>query len=622
VAGNQDHTIQKVHFQVQIKDQGAAYDLQTRLMEAFNRTVLPELDALFDEFAPAGTVIEIDRLECGLGKIEAGALDAQMPRLMVAAVREAMEKLLFASGQEAKSTFSRRSEQESKLADFVAFVTEGKQLWPQGTQGMSPSEIASQLIEQQPENFLAELRRLASDNRAIERFVLQIDVPIVLRILRALDQDLESTANLFMTRVETLAQHAAWMPQNAQRQKAWVLHWLLSNALNSKQIPQNFQWGVMSELTRHGQQSGWIKAASLQAWLNAGPGHDLRSFLWKGFQTMPANTLGGILAQRFSFKDHHLASGTAMLDEFSRAVLSGWADRLQTGPLIESEWEKLLLANFNTVLALDGKDPKGKTKGKSGIGRQAETTPAISEGQLQKEGLVQEKSQVAGLEDESGSETTLDEDTRNKALESKLPTQKTGLPEPPSEVPAPNENPLTKEGSNPPSQEAGFEDTTLVQAAETLLEDGIPLAKVQSMPPGLQAGLEDSSSVPASEFLPENELGSRVQTTGTKDGGEVESTVMDREQGLGQHPGDEQPISMEQSEAEVHTRLMEVKKLLEEIEASALAEAPLDGMGQNVAPIVLGLEPMDSTPVPAVESEGQVSQKQAIELEPAQKITR
>jgi hypothetical protein len=94
------------------------------------------------EFAPAGTVIEIDRLDCGLGKIEAGALETHMPRMLVEAVREAMEKLLFSSGQEATSTFSRRNEQESKLADFMAFVKEGKQLWPQGAQGMPPSEIA------------------------------------------------------------------------------------------------------------------------------------------------------------------------------------------------------------------------------------------------------------------------------------------------------------------------------------------------------------------------------------------------------------------------------------------------------------------------------------------------
>jgi hypothetical protein len=170
----------------------------------------------------------------------------------------------------------------------------------------------------------------------------------------------------------------------------------------------------MSELTRHGLQAGWIKAASLQAWLHARP-RACPALLPLAKVSKPCLPIPSAASWHSAFpsKDHASRLGsTALLDEFSRAVLSGWADRLQTGPLPAMEWEKLLLANFNTVLALDGKDPKGKTKGKSGIGLQPETTPAISEGQLQKEGLVQEKSQVGGLEAESGSETTLDEDDK------------------------------------------------------------------------------------------------------------------------------------------------------------------------------------------------------------------
>lgn len=94
-AGN-NHLLQKVTFEIGLREQDGAFEIQNRITNAFRSGLLQELESLFNRIAREDEVITIDKIEINLGNLSTAKLEED---LFVTANRE-MENFLVSVEQE------------------------------------------------------------------------------------------------------------------------------------------------------------------------------------------------------------------------------------------------------------------------------------------------------------------------------------------------------------------------------------------------------------------------------------------------------------------------------------------------------------------------------------------
>lgn len=72
---NEPHKIVRQTLDIQVFEDKDVYNLQTKVRDVYYEQLLPILNAQFDQIAPEGTTIKIDRLEIDLGEISVHSLD-------------------------------------------------------------------------------------------------------------------------------------------------------------------------------------------------------------------------------------------------------------------------------------------------------------------------------------------------------------------------------------------------------------------------------------------------------------------------------------------------------------------------------------------------------------------
>lgn len=75
---NNSHLLQKVTFEIGLASQDGAFEIQTRISNAFQSRILKELEKLFDRKVGGNRVITIEKMEINLGSLSAARLEEDL----------------------------------------------------------------------------------------------------------------------------------------------------------------------------------------------------------------------------------------------------------------------------------------------------------------------------------------------------------------------------------------------------------------------------------------------------------------------------------------------------------------------------------------------------------------
>src|SRR5262249_7023113 len=110
------HRVCRTVFDLRLADAKNAFRHRQRIEELFHRAVVPVLEEAFDATAPHDEVLDIDRLEIDLGRVDPDGLDERLLRDVVLRQLEGRLQRIASSDREVKSVAA------SALDTLVAFL--------------------------------------------------------------------------------------------------------------------------------------------------------------------------------------------------------------------------------------------------------------------------------------------------------------------------------------------------------------------------------------------------------------------------------------------------------------------------------------------------------------------
>ncbi|HAS46063.1 MAG TPA: hypothetical protein DCS93_36610 [Microscillaceae bacterium] len=88
------HIIKKQIFEVEVKGQEKAWDIQQKLGEIFQKQVLPALNQALNKLSPPNVIHRIDQLEIDLGKIRLDHLEEDVTQVVQKVIQQSFQKVL------------------------------------------------------------------------------------------------------------------------------------------------------------------------------------------------------------------------------------------------------------------------------------------------------------------------------------------------------------------------------------------------------------------------------------------------------------------------------------------------------------------------------------------------
>lgn len=222
------HIIQRSHLKIKVRDQHSAYDIQTRVIEAFESKGMLALEEEMDRLAPAGEIISLDSLRLDLGDIALDDLEDRLPQLLVLRLREAFMQAISDAGQEPKTEVKQADAMAADLALLLRFLEQGTAGWEISVAGFDASTLLGSILDAQPAALIGALRSRLQQRHVRERLSLQFAQAQILRILDLLQPHLGALAAPLYMRLEALSAELSVFPQSAARRKALVLNYLLA----------------------------------------------------------------------------------------------------------------------------------------------------------------------------------------------------------------------------------------------------------------------------------------------------------------------------------------------------------------------------------------------------------
>ena len=168
------HLIEEVVFDVTFDTTALALEQQDRIQSFLTEKLLPAIDELFNRYSDADTVLNLDTVEIDLGDVPAGDFRNEITRR----VTEQLGILLQEKRQQAKRTpaagtalISRGMANLEQLEDFLMH---GTLHWHADvTNDQLHEDLLDRVLQDNPAEFAAYLKRSAQRETLIERLVLQ-----------------------------------------------------------------------------------------------------------------------------------------------------------------------------------------------------------------------------------------------------------------------------------------------------------------------------------------------------------------------------------------------------------------------------------------------------------------
>ncbi len=224
------HIIQKSHLKIKVRDQGSAYDIQTRVIEAFESKGMLALEEEMDRLAPAGEIISLDSLQLDLGNIALDDLEESLPQLLVLRLREAFLQAIADAGQAPKTAVKQAQALAADLALLLRFLEQGTAGWEISANRFDASALLAGILEAQADALISALRPLLRKRHVRERLSLQFAHAQILRLLDGLHPGFSRLATPLQQHTEALSAEISGFPQSAARRRALVINFLLVEA--------------------------------------------------------------------------------------------------------------------------------------------------------------------------------------------------------------------------------------------------------------------------------------------------------------------------------------------------------------------------------------------------------
>ncbi|OWY19635.1 hypothetical protein C7N43_26025 [Sphingobacteriales bacterium UPWRP_1] len=183
------HHITKQVFELQLPDEKNAYQLQNKWVSVFKDRIVPQMQDIFDRYAPQNTVISIDALTLDIGIL---ATD-NWEQLFLSRFCEQLEKYLqenlpalaaqpqLAAGSGNLQTLEPHEVVLRQLAYYLQYgVFNHHQTTLPFTQLLAETEL---LLKQQPEEVVKLLQTLRNNETAMLRLVKQFPVQVIRKII-------------------------------------------------------------------------------------------------------------------------------------------------------------------------------------------------------------------------------------------------------------------------------------------------------------------------------------------------------------------------------------------------------------------------------------------------------
>ncbi len=191
----QNHIIEKVFFEVNTSNIETANSIKNNISKFLNNELFPQLELLFDEFNTLETVVRFDKLNIDLSVDDIDNLEGVKYRIYNELEKRFKQQFksninLDSSDLNAdKSTIQRISHSKDSETTFIFFLENGYLPW-YGKQEyiIEFTKNTNWKISLNDEVFLSRLTKvLQSENIAVERFMLQFPVEVVLSFIEKIN---------------------------------------------------------------------------------------------------------------------------------------------------------------------------------------------------------------------------------------------------------------------------------------------------------------------------------------------------------------------------------------------------------------------------------------------------
>lgn len=221
-----DHRIGRLDVVASVHDLDNAMAFRPRL-ESLAWEKFPDvIQGVFDKFASADTIFQLDKLELDLGTVRPAFLEADA----IAALENALEEALAGAIHDAKS--SKPDDRHLidtpawRLQQFETFLCDGRPRFSVNLSSFDPTTELIWLLDNEPEAFLAMLDRREGHPHALERLSLQIgEMGREALVKQLAPSDAADTIGFMKDMEEILAVYSS-APQRTGgsflRQKIWV----------------------------------------------------------------------------------------------------------------------------------------------------------------------------------------------------------------------------------------------------------------------------------------------------------------------------------------------------------------------------------------------------------------
>jgi Contractile injection system tape measure protein len=180
------HAIRKQELRIDVDSEETALALHSHMPDINRRYLLPVIESVLSEMAPAARHIRIPRVRIDLGAIPLNSLAETAGERLQLQLREVLEKIL-SQTEEGAEGFRSHSPEAARLEIFEHYLVRGTLPFWASPRDFSPENSVSELAAHRPGELAAVLRDCGSYEHALDRMVRQLADPVLQRLLRVLE---------------------------------------------------------------------------------------------------------------------------------------------------------------------------------------------------------------------------------------------------------------------------------------------------------------------------------------------------------------------------------------------------------------------------------------------------
>jgi hypothetical protein len=182
-----NHRIRRQVLELELPREMGAYALQRQVGLVFQEKIVPKLDELFSQLAPAGQILRIEHLEIDLGRLSESNWEQQLLESCLRQLTQQLQEIVKAQEYMPESSAQVLSSADNAFQILLAFLENGNLPWyAKGMQLSELEQLLQPLLSVQSPQFSREiLPLLRQKNSTLRRLLWQFKPYLVAQILEA-----------------------------------------------------------------------------------------------------------------------------------------------------------------------------------------------------------------------------------------------------------------------------------------------------------------------------------------------------------------------------------------------------------------------------------------------------